>query len=307
MVRMYLQPFFDKVDHSGIFLKLIDRKIPLCFLDLVIYWYRNLTSVVKWNNVFSDSFLVTSGVRQGGILSPRLFIMYVDDLLVMLRKSGAGCHIADMFIAAIMYADDLALLAPTRNSLQKLLDVCQDYGLEWCITYNPSKTNLMTFGKSVDFKPLYLNQVPIKSVSECKYLGVHVLAGKDFSTSSRKPLASFFCSANTILNVLKKPSEQVLLNLMYTNCVPILTYACEVKSYTSREMTRFDVALNDCIRKIFTFNRWESTRELRRSFGYDSILEIYAKRQRNFFSCLRLTGNPVLVKLRSLTLTETNQ
>ena len=97
------------------------------------------------------------------------------------------------------------------------------------------------------------------------------------------------------------------MNLMYTNCVPILTYACEVKSYTSREMTRFDVALNDCIRKIFTFNRWESTRELRRSFGYDSILEIYAKRQRNFFSCLRLTGNPVLVKLRSLTLTETNQ
>ena len=124
---------------------------------------------------------------------------------------------------------------------------------------------------------------------------------------SIKPLASFFCSANTILNVLNKPSEQVLLNLMYTNCVPILTYACEVKSYTSREMMRFDVALNDCIRKIFTFNRWESTRELRRSFGYDSISEIYAKRQRNFFSCLRLTGNPVLIKLRSLTLSETNQ
>ena len=109
------------------------------------------------------------------------------------------------------------------------------------------------------------------------------------------------------LNVLNKPSEQVLLNLMYTNCVPILTYACEIKSYTSREMMRFDVALNDCIRKIFTFNRWESTRELRRSFGYDSISEIYAKRQTNFFRCLRLTGNPVLVKIRSLTLAETNQ
>ena len=214
---------------------------------------------------------------------------------------------ADMFIAAIMFADDLALLAPTRGSLQKLLDVRQDYGLEWCITYNPTKTNLITFGKSVGFEPLYLNDIPINSVSECKYLGVHVLAGKDFSTSSRKPLASFFCSANTILNVLNKPSEQVLLNLMYTNCVPILTYACEVKSYTSREMMRFDVALNDCIRKIFTFNRWESTRELRRSFGYDSISEIYAKRQTNFFRCLRLTGNPVLVKIRSLTLAETNQ
>ena len=86
---------------------------------------------------------------------------------------------ADMFIAAIMFADDLALLAPTRGSLQKLLDVRQDYGLEWCITYNPTKTNLITFGKSVGFEPLYLNDVPINSVSECKYLGVHVLAGKE--------------------------------------------------------------------------------------------------------------------------------
>ena len=117
--------------------------------------------------------------------------------------------------------------------------------MEWCITYNPSKTNLMTFGKAVDYHPLYLNGVSISPVSECKYLGVHVVAGKDFSTSSRKPLSSFFCSANTILNVLKKPSEQVLMQLLYTNCVPILTYACEVKSFTGREMTRYDVALND--------------------------------------------------------------
>ena len=297
---------FDKVDHNGIFLKLIDRNVPLCFLEVIIYWYQNLSSVVKWNNAFSASFLVTSGVRQGGILSPRLFIMYVDDLLILLRKSKAGCHIAELFVAAIMYADDLALLAPTRNSLQTLLDVCQKYGMEWCITYNPSKTNLMTFGRQVDYQPVYLNGISISPVSECKYLGVNVVAGKGFSTSSRKPLSSFYCSANTILNILRKPSEQVQMQLLYTNCVPILTYACEVKSFTGRDMTRYDVALNDCIRKVFSFHRWESTRELRRSFGYDSITEIFAKRQRNFLQCLRLTCNPVLVKIRSLTLTQTN-
>ena len=55
------------------------------------------------------------------VLSPRLFLLYVDDFIGALRKSGVGCHIVDMLIAAIMYADDLALLAPTRSSLQKLL------------------------------------------------------------------------------------------------------------------------------------------------------------------------------------------
>ena len=171
---------FDKVDHHGIFIKLTRRKVPLCFLNVVIYWYSNLTSLVKWNDTHSRSFNVTSGVRQGGILSPKLFIVYVDDLLVTLRKSGVGCHIVELFVAAIMYADDLALLAPTRGALQQLLDVCHDYSLEWCISYNPAKTNVMVFGNSVEYGPLYLNGAPISSVSECKYLGIYVTAGRVF-------------------------------------------------------------------------------------------------------------------------------
>ena len=55
-----------------------------------------------------------------------------------------------MFVAAIMYADDLALLAPTRSSLQTLLDICYAYGVQWCISYNPTKTNVMVFGKHVE-------------------------------------------------------------------------------------------------------------------------------------------------------------
>ena len=290
---------FDKIDHSGIFIKLMKRGVPLCFLNVVIYWYRNLTSTVRWKNALSRTFHVTSGVRQGGILSPRLFTLYVNDLLTKLRQSGVGCHIVDIFVAALMYADDLALLAPTRSSLQTLLNICQEYGKEWCISYNPLKTNLMVFGKPVDFHPIYLNDVPITLVNECKYLGIHVLAGKEFSTSAKKPLTSFLCSANTILNVVKKPSEQVLMQLLYSNCVPLLTYGCEIRKHTGREMIKFEVALNDCIRKIFTFNRWESTRMLRTSFGYNSVTEIFAMRKRTFERNFHRTGNHVLVALLS--------
>ena len=56
--------------------------------------------------------------------------MYVNDLINALKKSRVGCHIIDMFVAAIMYADDLALLAPTRLSLQTLLDICYAYGVQ---------------------------------------------------------------------------------------------------------------------------------------------------------------------------------
>ena len=156
----------------------------------------------------------------------------------------------------------------------------------------------MIFGKATYDKPLYLNGVPITAVSDYKYLGVHLVAGKQFATSARKPLQSFYCSAKTILNTLHRPSEHLLLKLLYCYCVPILTYACEVKRHTGRELTSLDVALNDCIRKIFTYNRWESTRELRRSFGYDSITETFTKRGSRFTDRLELTKNPILMQLK---------
>ena len=293
---------FDKVDHHGIFIKLIERHVPLCILNVIMYWYLNLSSIVKWNDSFSRSFRVTSGVRQGGILSPRLFTLYVNDLILALRKSGLGCHIVDLFIAAIMYADDLALLAPTRSSLQRLLDICYNYGVEWCITYNPAKTQVIVFGSPIECSPLLLNNSPIIFVDECKYLGVNIVAGREFFTSARKHLSAFYCSANTILNALHGPSKEVQMKLLYTNCVPLLTYACDVRKDSSRELTQMEVAVNDSIRKIFTYNRWESTRFLRMSHGFDSVTEIFAKRKESFLNKIRFTNNPVLVTLKALSI-----
>ena len=109
-----------------------------------------------------------------------------------------------------MYADDLALLAPTRKSMQTLLDICQNYGLDWCLTYNPAKTNILVFGKIITHEPLYLNGTPIVTVASYRYFGMNLLA-------IRKPLMSFYCSTNMILNVLNRPSGRVLLKLLYCN------------------------------------------------------------------------------------------
>ena len=67
-------------------------------------------------------------------------------------------------------------------------------------------------------------------------------------------------------------------------------------------MTSLDVALNDCMRKIFGYHRWESTRELRKSLGYESVTEIFAKRSSRFMNGLSRTGNSVLIQLKSLSI-----
>ena len=108
---------FDTISHCGLFLKLIQRNVPLCFLLIVMFWYLNMEYNVKWARSHSDSFQVLCGTKQGGILSPDFFSIYIDDLIIILKGMGIGCHILQKFIACILFADDMSLIAPTRASV----------------------------------------------------------------------------------------------------------------------------------------------------------------------------------------------
>ena len=291
---------FDKVNHDGIFIKLMKRDVPLCVLNILIYWYSNLTSVVKWNGLLSYSFAVKSGVRQGGVLSPHLFAIYVDDLISLLRSLNVGCHILNIFVGCIVYADDICLLAPTRSALQLLLNSCEKYGISWCLSYNPSKSKVMQFGKTLVNPSITMYDRPLSFINEYRYLGVIVVAGRQFSTSHMSSLIKFRSSANTVLNVHNRPSENVSMKLLYSICVPTMMYACEVANLNSRQIQTMNVALNDCIRRIFTYNRWESVRFLRLSMGYPSVTDICFHRREVFFKNVPLTRNPTLIAITKL-------
>ena len=88
---------FDTVSHSGIFLKLIERNVPLCFLNLIIYWYLNMKVRVLWRQTFSAYFHVSTGTKQGGVLSPKIFTIYMDELIRRLRAQGIGCNFINLF------------------------------------------------------------------------------------------------------------------------------------------------------------------------------------------------------------------
>ena len=84
------------------------------------------------------------------------------------------------------------------------------------------------------------------------------------------------------------------MKLLYSVCVPIITYASDVVIFPHKEMESLHIAVNDAIRKIFSYNRWESIRVLRQSFGYLSITELFAKRKQNFEIRLPQIGNATL-------------
>ena len=98
---------FDKVDHHVLFSKLIVRKVPICLLKVLISWYSKCNAMVRWGSSLSRSFAVKAGVRQGGVLSPYLFAVYIDHLICALENSGHGCVIHGVYLGCIVYADDI--------------------------------------------------------------------------------------------------------------------------------------------------------------------------------------------------------
>ena len=68
---------------------------------------------IKWNAAISCSFDTSNSVKQGGVLSPLLFNVYLDEHTLLLREQGDGCNMNGIFEGAFRYADDVTLLAPT--------------------------------------------------------------------------------------------------------------------------------------------------------------------------------------------------
>ena len=142
---------------------------------------------------------------------------------------------------------------------------------------------------------LYLLVVKILNLylSSCKDLGFHILSDKSFKFSYHEDLCSFFGSANSILNCLSSPKENVQLQLLYSNCVPRLTYGADVKDPNAGEKQQLNVAVNNAIRRIFHFQRWESIRHLREFYKFESIEVMFAKAKRRFEVSIANHGNRV--------------
>ena len=140
---------FDRVWINGLFYKLstygLDKKILQCLFNL----FSGLYSSVRHKSIASiDTFPILQSVRQGGIISPFLYLIYIDGLIKLLESSGYGLCTAGADVSSLSVADDMILVSLSKNGLQKMMNICYEYSCKWRYLYNPSKCAVTVFNES---------------------------------------------------------------------------------------------------------------------------------------------------------------
>ena len=93
-----------------------------------MFMYEEQDGHIRLKGQRSSSFRLINGIREGAAASPILWAVYADGVLYVLRQSKLGCHVAGMWMGAVMYADDLALLATNRSMLASMLALVVAHG-----------------------------------------------------------------------------------------------------------------------------------------------------------------------------------
>ena len=276
---------FDRLVHAGLFMKLISRNILMIILDIIVFWYSHLNCRVKWDEHLSEWFAVKAGVRQGGILSPDFYCLYIEDLIAILKSKNIGCHILSVFVAALIYADDMAILAPSVRGLCILLEACSDYCSEWDICLNARKSKLMYFGRRCTnlFEPS-LNGTPIEWVDTCRYLGICLVSSLHFECSVTDRIQKFYKCANAIFRIEGRSDDLTMLSLVESHCVPILTYGIEVAEFLdASQRSKVRAAYNSLFRRIFGYRNFESVTNLQLSLARPTWELLCHSRKASFY------------------------
>ena len=196
--------------------------------------YSDDLSCVKVGDKLTSPFTANQGVKQGCIISPLLFNIFLSDLQARLEKSE--CQSVEISsnnpLGCLIWADDLLLLSQTESRLNNMLSELKIYTEENGLTINMDKTKVMIFNKTGrhirrNFK---LGNLVVETTREYKYLGIKVTPSGEISSCLMdlrdRALKAFYKLKNKMGPSFRKHPE-LTIKLFDTLIKPILLYSSD--------------------------------------------------------------------------------
>jgi hypothetical protein len=303
MVNIYfdIAGAFDKVWHQGLIYKIIKMKVPFYLIKIIENFLHERSFVVKVGDAFSSKRAITIGVPQGGVLSPTLFNIFINDSPIQAGKNKAY---------TLIFADDICLGIIFKNKTDNLEQKINEYLAEleswtnsWRLTLAPHKCQYIVFtnGQTVDEFSLKLYGHELEHVDCPKFLGIRFDRKLTFSNQ----IEHIITSCNNRLNVIKTLShafwsidEKTLLNLYMSLVRSLIDYS----SFTVTNLNKSDISLlqvmqNTALRCIYKKPRETPIKELHKLANIDTIENRMRKLNEKYFEKAASSYNPIVERL----------
>ena len=166
---------YDRFNRELLWHKLSKMGISGRFLASLQSLYKNVKCTVRVNGQQTDWFEVNCGLKQGCILSPMLFNLFINDLTCHINDVGSGISVGDTSLSILLYADDIVLMADSELKLQSLLTRLDQWCKQWGLVISATKSKVMHFRtKSVErSKEIFqCGETIIEFIHQYKYLGL---------------------------------------------------------------------------------------------------------------------------------------
>lgn len=239
------QKAFDNVRHDLLISRLHEIGIDDKDIRIIkqLYWGQS-AEIRIGKDLLTQEFNIAKGVRQGCVLSPMLFNVYVEKIFQLALDSVAtGIKVNGKPINNIRYADDTAILANNLEDLQNMLDRIVEVGVQFGLRINIAKTKMMIISRQ-EFGNINLtiNGEAIERVSRFKYLGATLNEKWDCDEEVKTRIGIAKATYSRMRNILLQRTLPVDLRLRVIKCYvwPTLLYGVETWSLKVRTLNRIE-------------------------------------------------------------------
>ena len=208
---------FDTFWRNALFKKLEYMGIKGNLVRILRNMYSEVNYSIKLPYGLTDPITSSTGLKQGCVLSPLLFNLYVNDLPFFLNETQYLTNV-------LMYADDLVLMSTSKAGLQRCLEDLQTYCGKWKLKVNINKTKIVTFNKSgklLKRQLFFYGEKTLENVHEFKYLGIIIkssgIFSKGISELSNKALKVLFMIKRKFPSSFIFPTLQIRLFDAWSN------------------------------------------------------------------------------------------
>lgn len=241
-------------------------------------------------------------MKQGGPLSPRLFSLYTENLGKYLDNTEAGIIIGNIKINNLFYADDILLIANTKEEMNKLLIKTEEYGRKLEIKFNPEKTTYVVVGSNKklpnELKTIKFGPSVVECTNSLKYLGVIIEGGclSDDHVSSR--ISSAWNNYKDLINCgIESDFTSTEIKMYYYEAYikSSLYYGIETSKLNKDLLYKIHKTESNIIKNMFGLSKHTSSAPLRKALRISSTLRYIQTIKAKFI--LRASNNDLVYRL----------